>query len=123
MPEHQVVHYLTGTDLSQWSNKTGQWQVIGEAFLMPGNEKKPAGRLGAGILLNGVLIHENVERTGPTRGSLFADEAPRGPLRLQGDHGPVAYGNLWIKTRSPKNGTEFLFQIRRSRISVFGCRD
>jgi len=24
-------------------------------------------------------------------------DAPRGPIMLQGDHGPVAYRNIWIK--------------------------
>lgn len=220
-PEHQVVRYLTGTDLSAWTEKTGDWRVVGDAFLKPGNRKKLADKPGAGILLNGdkgntvdliskdsfgdceahvefllsrdsnsgvyfmgryeiqiydswkkeseypgiecggiyqrwdekrnskgyeghspkinaskppgewqtfdfvfrapkfdasgkkvrngcfvkvlhngVLIHENIELTGPTRGSLFENEAPAGPLRLQGDHGPVAYRNLWVKTRS-----------------------
>jgi len=42
------------------------------------------------------VIHENEEVTGPTRASLFDDEKPRGPLMLQGDHGPVAYRNIHL---------------------------
>ena len=223
-PEHQIIHYLTGTDLSQWTARTGNWSVAGEAFIKPHNPKQLAGKPGTGVLVNGekgntvdlvsrdtfgdceahvefllsgdsnsgvyfmgryeiqiydswkkeseypgiecggiyqrwdekrspkgyeghspkvnaskapgewqtfdfvfqapkfeasgkkvqnarfvkvlhnsVLIHENVELTGPTRGSLFENEASSGPLRLQGDHGPVAYRNLWIKTRSYKS--------------------
>ncbi len=46
------------------------------------------------VVLNGEVIHENQEVTGPTRAAMFSDEAPRGPLMLQGDHGPVAYRNI-----------------------------
>jgi hypothetical protein len=35
--------------------------------------------------------------TGPTRGSTFAEEAAKGPIVIQGDHGPVAYRNLKIE--------------------------
>jgi len=37
-----------------------------------------------------------VELYGVTRGSLFEQERPRGPLLIQGDHGPVAYRNVWV---------------------------
>jgi len=46
---------------------------------------------------NGKVIHENVELNGPTRGPMAEDEKPTGPSALQGDHGPVAYRNLWVK--------------------------
>ena len=46
------------------------------------------------VVHNGVLVHENVEVTGPTRAAHFGDEKAKGPLMLQGDHGPVAYRNF-----------------------------
>ena len=46
---------------------------------------------------NGVVIHENVEVTGPTRAAAFDDEQPTGPLMIQGDHGPVAFRNIRYK--------------------------
>ena len=46
---------------------------------------------------NGVVIHENVEVTGPTRAAAFLDEKPLGPLMIQGDHGPVAVRNIKYK--------------------------
>ena len=46
------------------------------------------------VRLNGQLIHENIEATGPTRAAMFNDERPYGPLMLQGDHGPVAYRKI-----------------------------
>ncbi len=48
------------------------------------------------VVHNGQVLHEDVELSGPTRGG-FADEVPVGPLRLQGDHGPVAYRNVRIR--------------------------
>jgi hypothetical protein len=44
-----------------------------------------------------VLIHENVESPRPTIAASFGDEKPTGPLMPQGDHGPVAYRNIWIR--------------------------
>lgn len=52
------------------------------------------------VYLNGVLIHENVEVTGPTRASEFTDEVEEAPIMLQGDHGPVAFRNIQYKTFS-----------------------
>ncbi|MBM1106639.1 DUF1080 domain-containing protein [Aurantibacter crassamenti] len=49
------------------------------------------------VWLNGVLIHENVEVTGPTRAAAFEDEQEKGPLMIQGDHGPVALKNIRYK--------------------------
>jgi hypothetical protein len=49
------------------------------------------------VELNGVLIHENVELPGPTRGGLQGEKAA-GPLRIQGDHGAVAFRNIRITT-------------------------
>jgi hypothetical protein len=50
------------------------------------------------VVHNGVVIHENVEVTGPTRAAAFEDERPLGPLMLQGDHGPVAFRNIRYKS-------------------------
>jgi len=49
------------------------------------------------VWLNGMLIQENVELSGPTRAAAFEDEKPLGPLMIQGDHGPVAFKNLKYK--------------------------
>jgi HEAT repeat protein len=50
---------------------------------------------------NGVVIHEMEEVTGPTRAAAFRDEKPEGPLMFQGDHGPVAYRNIWVRRMGP----------------------
>ncbi|HET6569843.1 MAG TPA: family 16 glycoside hydrolase, partial [Rhodothermales bacterium] len=49
------------------------------------------------VELNGVVVQDNVEVTGPTRSAAFTDEMPMGPLMLQGDHGPVAFRNIRYK--------------------------
>ena len=76
----------------------GNWQtfdIIFRAARFDNDGKKIANAKFEKILLNGVLIHENVELTGPTRGSMLPNDIPLGPLRLQGDHGPVAFRNIW----------------------------
>ncbi|HMQ48684.1 MAG TPA: DUF1080 domain-containing protein [Saprospiraceae bacterium] len=45
------------------------------------------------VKLNGAIIHENLELTGPTRGG-GNTEAALGPILIQGDHGPVAFRNI-----------------------------
>jgi len=50
------------------------------------------------VVHNGVVIHENVELTGPTRSSMSSQEVAIGPLLLQGDHGPVAFRNIRYKS-------------------------
>jgi hypothetical protein len=49
------------------------------------------------VLLNETLVQDNVELPGPTLSSMKLAPGPKGPIMLQGDHGPVAYRNIWIK--------------------------
>ncbi|HLR25251.1 MAG TPA: family 16 glycoside hydrolase [Fodinibius sp.] len=49
------------------------------------------------VWLNGILVQEDVEVTGPTRAAAFDTEQPLGPLMIQGDHGPVAIRNIKYK--------------------------
>jgi hypothetical protein len=82
------------------SRPPGEWQSFDVLFHAPkfdadGNRSEPA-RFER-LLHNGVLIHEHVDCTGPTRGAWVARDIARGPLRLQGDHGPVAYRNVRLR--------------------------
>jgi hypothetical protein len=43
-----------------------------------------------------------VELRGPTRGALWEQEQATGPIRLQGDHGPVAYRALRAQPLEPE---------------------
>lgn len=77
----------------------GLWQHLKISFQAPrfdasGKKTENAKMLRAE--LNGVTIHENVELFGPTRGAIGNNEVATGPLRLQGDHGAVAFRNIQI---------------------------
>jgi len=79
----------------------GSWQYFDVIFKAPrfdrdGRKIKDAEFVK--VVHNGILIHENQSLTGPTRASTFNDEKRSAPLMLQGDHGPVAYRNIWIKS-------------------------
>ena len=82
------------------SKSPGLWQHFKIIFHAPkfddsGHKTKNA--VFQEVWLNGVLIQENVEVTGPTRSSAFQDEKATGPLMIQGDHGPVALKNIMYK--------------------------
>jgi hypothetical protein len=82
------------------SKAPGEWQTFDVVFRAPrfdAQGKRSANARFVKVVHNGQLIHENVELTGPTRAATFEDEKPTGPLMLQGDHGPVAYRNLWFR--------------------------
>lgn len=86
------------------SSEPGQWQTFDVVFRAPRFDK--AGRKISNarfekVVHNGVVVHEDVEVYGPTRASAWEDEKPLGPLMLQGDHGPVAYRNIWIEPAGP----------------------
>lgn len=83
------------------SRAPGEWQTFDVVFRAPkfdASGKKVANAMFVKVIHNGKLVHENVELTGPTRGGSPNDEKPTGPLRFQGDHGPVAYRNLLIRS-------------------------
>lgn len=76
----------------------GLWQHIKIAFQAPkfdGSGKKTENARIIGIELNGVVIQDNVELFGATRGAA-GEEKALAPLRLQGDHGAVAFKNIKI---------------------------
>jgi hypothetical protein len=82
------------------SKPPGQWQTFDITFRAPrfdASGRKIANAKVVKFAHNGKLIHENVELSGPTRGPIAEDEKPTGPIRLQGDHGPVAYRNLRVR--------------------------
>lgn len=85
------------------SKAAGEWQTFDIVFKAPrfdANGKKTANAKFVKVLQNGVVIHENVELNGVTRGAIggnLAKEVTVGPLRLQGDHGPVAFRNIRIR--------------------------
>ena len=78
----------------------GVWQRFDVTFRAPrfnDSGKKTENARFVKVVHNGVVIHEEVEVSGPTRSASFEDEGAWGPLMLQGDHGPVAYRNLLVR--------------------------
>ncbi len=81
------------------SQAPGLWQNLKVSFQAPKfNEigEKTENAKFLSVHLNGVLIHENLEVFGPTRGSMKPNDIPRGPIRIQGDHGAVAFRNIKV---------------------------
>lgn len=78
----------------------GLWQTLRVEFRAPrfdasGNKIENARFVR--VELNGAVIHENVELSGPTRGAFLPGEAATGPLIIQGDHGPIAFRKIRFK--------------------------
>jgi glucose/arabinose dehydrogenase len=76
----------------------GEWQsleVVFRAARFDPSGAKVANARFERVVLNNVEIHWDVELTGPTRGG-WAEDSGVGPLRLQGDHGPVAYRGIQV---------------------------
>jgi 3-keto-disaccharide hydrolase len=85
------------------SKPPGEWQTFDVTFRAPrfdATGKKLENAKFIKVVHNGRVLHENVEVTCPTCAAAFNDEKPLGPLMLQGDHGPVAYRNLWLQPLS-----------------------
>ncbi len=83
----------------------GLWQRFEIRFQAPRFDeagKKIANAKMIKVVHNGVVIHENVELTGPTTSAAFSDEQAMGPLMIQGDHGPVAIRNIRYKRYKPE---------------------
>ncbi|UJH90687.1 DUF1080 domain-containing protein [Antarcticibacterium sp. 1MA-6-2] len=81
------------------SRAPGLWQHLEVSFQAPrfnGQGEKIENAKFIYVRLNGVTIHEDLELSGPTRGSMEAGDKAKGPLRIQGDHGAVAFRNMEI---------------------------
>ena len=78
----------------------GEWQSLRIWFQAP--QFDAAGRMMSKprilrVLLNEVPVQESFVLTGPTLSHMNIPPADRNPIMLQGDHGPVAYRNIYIK--------------------------
>jgi hypothetical protein len=76
--------------------KPGEWQKMEISFRAAKHEgegkerKKTANACFDRVVLNGTVIHENLEVSSPTGHNWTKTEPAKGPLMLQLDHGPVA---------------------------------
>lgn len=77
----------------------GTWQRYEIEFVAPkfdAEGRKTANAMFKRVVLNGVLVHENVEVEKPTGGGVTMKEAATGPLMFQGNHGGVAFRNIEV---------------------------
>ena len=78
----------------------GEWQTLSLTFLAPKFDaagKKTANAKFVKVVMNGKVIHENLEVPTPTGHVWRLKEKPAGPILLQGDHGPVAFRNIRVR--------------------------
>lgn len=80
------------------SKAPGLWQHYKISFQAPRfvNGVKTENARILKVELNGVIIHENIELSGPTAGAVSRNEIAEDALRIQGDHGQVAFKNIVI---------------------------
>ncbi len=82
------------------SRAPGLWQSLHVVFRSPrfdASGRKVRHARFELVTLNGAVLHQYVEVTGPTRAAAFDNEIALGPLMIQGDHGPVAIRNIRYK--------------------------
>jgi len=84
----------------------GEWQALSAVFLAPRfkDGKKIANARIVKATLNGKLIHEGQEMATPTGHNWSRKEMEKGPLMLQGDHGPVAFRAVKVRAYTPPEG-------------------
>ncbi len=89
------------------ARRPGEWQTLELKFIAPRFDaagKKIANARFVEVILNGKTIQKDVELKSPTGHAWDeVDETPRGPLMLQGDHGPVAFRNITIRPLAVRN--------------------
>jgi hypothetical protein len=83
----------------------GQWQSLRIVFRAPRFDdqgEKTANARFDQVVLNGTVIHKDVELLYPTGHAWHRQEKPVGPLLLQADHGPVAFRNVRVRPLSDR---------------------
>ena len=96
--------YGAGAPLVNACKRPGEWQKYVIEFQAPrfdanGKKTRNGNAKFIKIELNGEVLHEkNLEMSGVAGGALVGREAPFGPLMFQGNHGPVAYRNIIVKS-------------------------
>jgi 3-keto-disaccharide hydrolase len=86
------------------SRRPGEWQSYQIWFRAPrfdSSGKKLESARFLRVLFNGQLVQKDVDVAGATRAARSIPEAAQQPLMLQGDHGPVAFRNIYIRPLRP----------------------
>ena len=86
------------------SRRPGEWQSFHIWFRAPRFDaagKKTENARFLRVLHNGLTVQKDVAVDGGTRAHMAIAEAALNPLMLQGDHGPVAYRNIYVRPLRP----------------------
>jgi hypothetical protein len=86
------------------AKKPGEWQTLDFVFRAPrfdAEGKKIKNARFDKVVLNGQVIHEGVDLKTPTGNAWRQKELRRGPILLQGDHGPVAFRKIRVRAIEP----------------------
>jgi hypothetical protein len=84
------------------SRPPGEWQTLDVVFRAPrfdADGKKVENARFDKVVLNGQVIHENVEIKTPTGHAWHNKEVAKGPILLQADHGPVAFRKIRVRRK------------------------
>ncbi len=82
------------------SRPPGEWQSLDVTFRTPrfdASGKKVQNARFDKVVLNGQVIHADVEVKTPTGHAWRLKEVPSGPILLQADHGPVAFRKIRVR--------------------------
>jgi len=85
--------------LENASKAPGEWQKLEIKFRAPrfSKKKKVKDAFFESVRLNGKLVQENVSVTGPTVSHPLNGEEAKGPVVIQGDHGPIVIRSFVVK--------------------------
>lgn len=86
------------------SRRPGEWQSYQIWFRAPRFDaagKKIENARFVRVLHNGLSVQQDVELAGPTRAHMAHPEAATNPIMIQGDHGPVAIKNVYVRPLRP----------------------
>lgn len=100
--------YMGKEPLINAAKAPGLWQKMYISFSAPRFDKEGKKVSNAIIHLakiNGSIIHKNIEIPHPTGGPIINNEVAKGPLMIQGDHGPVAIKNIKYRLFSENSVT------------------
>ena len=82
------------------ARRPGEWQSLDVTFRAPRFARdgtKVENARFVKVVLNGQVIHENVDVKSPTGHVWRQREFAQGPILLQGDHGPVAFRKIRVR--------------------------
>lgn len=110
--------------------RPGTWHELKVDFKAPSfdqNGRKVANARFVKVWIDGTLVQEDVELLEPSTTAIGRDEIPLGPVVLQGDRSPVAFGSVSVKPmtdfspeREPKSDEP---ELEEGFVSIFNGED